>query len=397
MASAQTDVDAAVVGGGPAGLVAALALARAGVQTLLVAPAAIGQDRRTTALLGGSVEALEGLGVWTQLADHAAPLEHLRLVDATRRLLRAPEIKFSATEVGLAAFGHNIENAHLIAALWAAARAESRICWRGELVHGVEPAAHVVELSLPSGSARARLVIGADGRNSPCRTAAGIDVDHRELPQAALVANFRHSRPHGNISTEFHTESGPFTLVPLPGQRSSLVCVVEQDEADALLALDDAALSREVEVRARSILGKMEVTGERTLIPLGFSIAGRMAARRIALVGEAGHVLPPIGAQGLNLGIRDAVAIAELVARAIKRGEDPGGGRVLDGYEQARRNDVRARAMIVDWMNRSLLSDFLPMHLARGVGLYLAARIGPLRRFLMRQGLGPASETPARH
>ena len=382
--------EVAVVGGGPSGLIAALALSAAGVDTFLIAPRPTAPDRRTTALLGGSVEILETIGVWARLVTHAAPLERLRLVDATRRLLRAPETIFSASELGLPAFGYNIANVHLHDVLRAAVSAVPDVRVHEESVVAVEPDAIGVTLRLASGAVtRARLVIAADGRNSICRRAGGIEVETRELPQTALALNLRHRRPHGNVSTEFHTESGPFTLVPLPGNRSSLVCVVEPDEADALMALDDAALSLEIERRAHSILGRVEVEDTRAAFPLGFSIAEKLAARRVVLVGEAGHVLPPIGAQGLNLGIRDATTIAELIAEARRQGEDPGGDALLESYDRKRRGDVRARALAVDWMNRSLLSDFLPLQLAKGVGLHLASRVGALRRFLMREGMGP--------
>jgi len=160
------------------------------------------------------------------------------------------------------------------------------------------------------------------------------------------------------------------------------------------MTLDDAALSLEIERRAHSILGRMEVEVGRADFPLGFSIAERFAARRVVLVGEAGHVLPPIGAQGLNLGIRDAATIGELVAEARRRGDDPGGDALLESYDQKRRGDVRSRVLAIDWMNRSLLSDFLPLQLAKGVGLQLAARLGPLRRMLMREGMGETVRAP---
>ena len=387
--------EVAVVGGGPSGLIAALMFSSVGIDTMLIAPRLTEPDRRTTALLGGSVDILETIGVWPQLTTHAAPLERLRLVDATRRLLRAPETVFSATELGLPAFGYNIANVHLNDALQAAVRTTQGVRLLEDSVATVEPDALGVTLRLTSNvSACARLVIAADGRNSICRRAAGIKVETRELPQTALALNLRHRRPHGDTSTEFHTESGPFTLVPLRGNRSSLVCVVEPDEADALMALDDAALSLEIERRAHSILGRMEVEAGRAAFPLGFSIAERFAARRVVLVGEAGHVLPPIGAQGLNLGIRDAATIGELVAEARRRGDDPGGDALLESYDQKRRGDVRSRVLAVDWMNRSLLSDFLPLQLAKGVGLQLAARLGPLRRMLMREGMGETVRAP---
>jgi 2-octaprenyl-6-methoxyphenol hydroxylase len=163
-----------------------------------------------------------------------------------------------------------------------------------------------------------------------------------------------------------------------------------------LLALADGDLSREIEQRAHSILGRMEIEGKRGSFPLTIEVARRFADKRIALVGEAGHVLPPIGAQGLNLGIRDAAMIAEIVADVRRGGGDPGGNGVMDAYEARRRPDVRTRALAVELMNRSLLSDFLPVHAARGLGLAIASRSAFLRRALMREGLGPRDESAPR-
>jgi len=387
----KSSAQIAVVGGGPSGLVAALALGAAGIETVLFAPPAAAPDRRTTALLDGSVQALRELGAWDALAAQSAPLEKLRLVDATNRLLRAPEVLFSCEELGLDAFGHNIENEIL--------RQELRTAvGRFTAIHVVEQAVtevvaddERVRLRTDAGEVTVSLVVAADGRHSVCRRAAGIETDRREFPQVALTTNLRHARPHANTSTEFHTETGPFTLVPLPGQRSSLVCVVDPQQAEELSALDDVALGREIERRAHSILGGMEIDGARGQFPLSIETARRLAARRIALVGEAGHLLPPIGAQGLNLGIRDAVMIAELAADAVRHGNDAGGEPVLTAYEERRKPDVGSRAFAVELFNRSLLSGFLPAHVARAAGLEVAARVGPLRRAIMRQGLGPAS------
>jgi 2-octaprenyl-6-methoxyphenol hydroxylase len=354
-----------------------------------------GTDRRTTALLDGSARVLRTLDLWPQLAPHVAPLERMRLIDGTRRLIRAPEVTFDCRELSLDAFGYNIENGELNRELRAAAA-------RLPDLRIVEATADEIELidgliALRSGQQRwhTQLVVAADGRNSICRKAAGIETDRREFPQTAITMNLRHSRPHGNISTEFHTETGPFTLVPLPGQRSSLVWVLAPEQASELNALDDKSLALEVERRAHSILGQMEIDGTRGLFPLAVEIARRLADRRVALVGEAGHVLPPIGAQGLNLGIRDAATVAELVADVMRSGGDPGSSELTDRYETVRRADVRARTLAVEFMNRSLLSDFLPVHAVRGFGMELASRIGPLRRALMRQGLGPSdAEAP---
>lgn len=387
--------DVAVVGGGPSGLIAAIALAAAGIDTVIFAPPPPGPDRRTTALLDGSVRVLQALEVWPLLAPHTAPLERLRLVDGTRRLIRAPEVAFDSAELGLDAFGYNIENEYLRDELRAAA--------------GRQPTLRIVEapvdevvlgdwVRLIAGNKewKVQLAIAADGRHSICRKAIGIAMSRRDFPQTALTMNLRHSRPHDNVSTEFHTESGPFTLVPLPGMRSSLVWVLEPGQAAEMNGLDNEKLALEIERRAHSILGRMEIDGTRGMFPLSIELAERLADRRVVLVGEAGHVLPPIGAQGLNLGIRDAATIAELATDALCSGGDPGGIEIMDAYESQRRSDVRARALAVEFMNRSLLTDFLPVHAARGLGLELASRIGPLRRAMMRQGLGPQDEATPR-
>ena len=173
--------------------------------------------------------------------------------------------------------------------------------------------------------------------------------------------------------------------MPLPGLRSSIVCVVDPDEAERLRALDDAALASEIEARSHSILGKISLDPGRGFFPLAVETAKSFAAQRIALVGEAAHRLPPIGAQGLNLGLRDAATIAELAVEANRAGEDIGGPEVLSRYDTQRRTDVTARTVAVDLLNRSLLSDFLPVQGARGFGLYLMNRIGSLRRAVMRK------------
>jgi 2-octaprenyl-6-methoxyphenol hydroxylase len=386
--------DVAVVGGGPAGLTAAIALAAAGVETALIAKS--GQpDHRTTALMSGSVLALEALGVWERCRDHAAALEVMRIVDDRAGLLRAPEIAFDAQEIGLAAFGYNIENRHLVAALDVRARelpALNRIEAAAERIAVDDQSARI---HLADGrTVRAQLAVGADGRDSMCRAAAGITIERSAYPQTALTLNLRHTRPHRNASIEFHTAAGPFTLVPLPGERSSLVWVTTPAHGDALLKMDDDALSIEVERQSHSILGKITVDPRRGAFPLAIQTAKQFAANRIALIGEAAHVIPPIGAQGLNLGLRDAANIAETVIEARRDGGDIGAADVLARYDRMRRSDVGTRALAVDWLNRSLLSDFVPLQGLRGLGLYALDRVGPLRRAVMREGITPRGSEP---
>lgn len=390
-AGVQT-TEVALIGGGPAGLVCAIALTAAGVETVLVAPHA-GPDHRTTALLAGSVAVLDALGVWPACLPSAAPLRKIRMIDDTARLLRAPEVSFAADEIGLDAFGYNIENRHLIAAL--EARAETTKLPRvaaPALVVESDDAGVTVEHA--GGALRARLVIGADGSRSLCRTAAGINTRRRTYPQAAITLNLEHARPHNDISTEFHTESGPFTLVPLPGRRSSLVCVLTPGDAQRLAASVNDALGEDIERRAHSLLGRMRVEPGRGLFPLAVETADTIVGGRTALVGEAAHVVPPIGAQGLNLGLRDAATIAEIVADARRAELDVGAPSVLARYEAVRRADIMSRTVAVDLLNRSLLAGFVPLHGLRGLSLYLAGRVGPLRRALMREGVMPVASQP---
>jgi len=386
---------AVVVGCGPAGLTAAIALAEGGVSTALVGRRPAKPDHRTTALLASSVTALATLGVWQSCAAQAAPLKIMRIVDDTDRLWRAPEVKFAADEIDLDVFGYNIENRHLIAALHQHALGLPKLRLIDDDAVSVASNSDDVAVALKSGVVlHASLVIGADGRKSICRDAAGIAMQERSYPQVALTICLRHSRPHHDTSTEFHTASGPFTLVPLPGERSSLVWVLDPAEADELAELDDANLAGEIERASHSILGKIELEPGRGLFSLHVGTAGRFADKRIALVGEAAHIIPPIGAQGLNLGLRDAATIGELAVAADRGRHDIGGPDVLARYNGMRRTDIGTRTLAIDLFNRTLLSDFLPVQGMRGLGLYLIDRIGPLRRAVMREGVAPAAAQP---
>ena len=391
----RVTVEVAVVGGGPAGLTAAIALASAGIETALIGRPPQSPDHRTTALLAGSVAALETLGIWSACRDFAAPLRVMRIVDATTRLLRAPEVRFDAAEIGLEAFGYNIENRNLLAALAKRAGQLPALTQVTDNATAVEIEDHQAVVSCGDGTlVAAQLVVGADGRRSVCRAAAGIETDRLAYPQVALACTFAHARPHQDISTEFHTESGPFTLVPLPGRRSSLVWVTHPDDTSRLAALSNEELSAEIEQLSCSILGKVTAEPGRDLFPLAVETARSLSASRLVLIGEAAHVLPPIGAQGLNLGLRDAATVAELAIDARREGRGVGDDDLTRRYEQIRRADVMARTVSVDLLNRSLLSDFIPVQGARGLGLFLLDRIAPLRRAVMREGVAPLASQP---
>ena len=383
--------DVLVIGGGPAGLTAAIALADTGAKTALLARRTPYADNRTTALLGASTDLLERLDVWRRCSDKAAALKTMRLVDDTGRLIRAPEVRFSSEEIGRDQFGFNIDNRSLVAALEARAGELSALTRIDDEAAAIHPEDAAVAVQTSQGrSLSARLVVGADGRHSLSREAAGIEIVSRKLGQSALTFNIAHSRPHRNISTEFHTEHGPCVFVPLDGDRSSVVWVCAPKEAERLMALGDDELSAAAETQSHSILGRIQIEPGRHVFPLAIERPRQFAKDRIALVGESAHVLPPIGAQGLNMGLRDAADIADLVGQAVARGEDPGAPAVLSRYHAARRPDVTSRTWAIDIANRSLLSDFLPVQTMRAGGLHLIGAVGPLRRLAMREGLAPS-------
>lgn len=381
------DVDVAVVGGGLAGQTAALALARAGRKVLALVPEPPVPDRRTTALMDPSIRFMDRLGVWEEIRQNAAALSTIQILDGTRRLLRAPPVAFHAEEVGLDAFGYNVANATLLPVLAKALEREPNVTLRRETAESLSILPERVELRLSSGDVvSAAFVVGADGRRSRVRESAGIGTRLWFYPQSALVLNFGHALPHRNVSTEFHTETGPFTQVPLPNNRSSLVWVMKPEEAEATRVLPPDVLGREVEVRMQSLLGKVTVEDGAQVWPLSGMMAHRFGMGRVALIGEAGHVFPPIGAQGLNLGLRDIMALTEIVAQP---GDRPISADAGDRFDRRRQLDVGSRTAGVDLLNRSLLSDFLPVQVLRVAGLHLLKTLPPLRGLVMREGVEP--------
>lgn len=385
----QARYDIAVVGGGLAGTVAALLAAAQGWRVAFIAPPPPRQDGRTTALLSESVDLLTRLGVWDDVLPSSAPLRTMRILDGTSRLFRAPPVQFHSSEIDLDAFGYNIPNQPLFDALHHKAAGILGIVRFEAALSGALQDDESVSLQLEDGcSISALACIAADGRNSALREAVGIRVRSWTYPQSALVMNFSHQFGHGDVSTEFHTEEGPFTQVPLPGNRSSLVWAVKPGDVDAILGLPRDRLNIEIETRMRSILGKVEVEVENDpqAWPLSSLIADQFGVGRTMLVGEAGHAFPPIGAQGLNLGLRD-------INQAVNSLKDASGpehaAQAVSRYNRKRRLDITSRTAGVDLLNRALLSDFLPMQALRAGGLAALSALPPLRMLAMREGMTP--------
>ena len=374
----------AIVGGGLAGLCAALGCARTGRRVHLFAPDGP-EDERTTAILVPTVEALRGWGVWDAIEPETAPLRTMRIIDGSRRLVRAPTVSFEAAEIGQSEFGRNVPNRVATAALREALATSPNVVVHPHEVEAVHHDGEGVRIVANGEDVEVGLVVGADGHRSIVRRAANIGARSWSYPQAAIVTTFSHERAHGDVSMEFHTENGPATQVPLPGDRSSLVWVTEPAEAQRLASMDRAALSSAVEERLAHTLGRVRVDGPVTSFPMRAMLADHYAGRRTVLVGEAAHAFPPIGAQGFNLTMRDVVDLVQLQHGAA----DPGSYEITGAYAQFRGRDASLRTFAVDALNRSLLSGLLPVQAAKALGLGALKAVPPLRRAVMREGFQP--------
>jgi 2-octaprenyl-6-methoxyphenol hydroxylase len=389
--------DVAVAGGGIAGLATALRLAAAGADVLVIdarpPPAAGAVDGRTAALLDPAIMLLDDLGVWLQVAADAARLAALRIVNLSVRRGVDADVTFRASEAGLSSFGSNVPNDRLRQALFDACTNTSMIrLLHGRKITGMDVSEDAARLVVDDGSAvAAKLIVAADGQRSFVRRTVGIGATERAYGQTAIVCSFAHEWPHHDTSIELHRPGGPFTMVPLPGTRSSLVWVEFDDVAAALSRLDDAAFCAELERRAKPWLGAVDDVSTRQQFPLRAILADRLTAPRVALASEAAHALSPIGAQGLNLSLRDVDALGHLVDHAKRAGADVGSERLLADYRVARGADIRARFHAVDALNRAVASDLRPLRMARAWVLRLAGQTPMLRKQLMRTMMRPVT------
>ncbi|MCP5081661.1 MAG: hypothetical protein GY948_08190 [Alphaproteobacteria bacterium] len=388
--------DLAVVGGGPAGLSAACLAGVAGLRTAFWPGPERAEDLRTTALMLPAIRLLNHIGVWgDQLESECAPLARLQIRDATGRRPAAPTVTFDATEIGQNEFGWNVPVAPLVEALRSRLQGCASVAVFEGGVSELDCSSETVlvrsEANLPI---KTKVVIAADGQKSVCRKSAGISVTRWEYPQTAIVTSFAHSKPHENLSIEFHRKAGPLTTVPLPGDRSSLVWIETDEDAAELAALDDAAFARKLASETAKVFGQVSDITKRGRFHIAGSVARQFAKNRVLLVGETAHVIPPIGAQGLNLSLRDAALAVELIGEANAAGTDIGANTLMKAYDQRRRVDVFPRQLAIDVLNRTLISSFLPFQGARSLGLAALQAIGPLRRSIMQEGLAPKQGLP---
>lgn len=388
-----------VVGGGPAGLAGALALARAGCAVCLLdgrplpGPGEpVPEEGRTVALLRPSIELLDRLGVWRDLIADSAPLRALRLVSlACDGAEPEADVTFEASEIGLPEFGWNVRIDRLRALLLAALRREGAVLLGEATVEDVVGTGDRLMVVHARGAIEADLVVAADGRTSPVRRALRIRARMRPTGRTAIGTSFEHERPHGHVSIELHRPGGAFTMVPLPGNRSSLVWVEPESEAKRLLGLSEAAFRAELDRRVRPWLGSVAAVGRRDGYPLVGLVADRLVAPHAVLLGEAAHALSPVGAQGLNTSLRDVIILAELVERARLRGEPIGSPGLLLAYERRRLPDIRARFAVTEGLAAAVASGVAPIRLARTLGLRLLGALPPLKTAVMRGLMQPVA------
>lgn len=388
--------DVLISGGGVPGLTLATLLGAIGLRVTVIDPhppqplSAIRPEGRTAALMAGSVNILKSTGAWDQCAKYGAALETLAIVEQGSRHTKPVRADFRAGDAGLPCFGVNIPNSTLRAAM-----AERCAEIRGvELLSGaVESFAaddFGITASLNDGTAiRARLLVGADGRNSKVRESCGINVWERAYGQKAITCLIRHSRSHGNISTEFHRPGGPFTIVPMPGHVSSIVWVEYDDDADAFMKLRRQDFEQALQDRTEGLLGTVHLETTPEAWPLKALRAENLIAPRVALMAEAAHVVHPLGAQGLNLSLRDAATLAEEIADAARNGLDIGSHVILRQYEFRRRADILTRSLGTDNLTRMVSNDIGILRHLRRAGLKTVDGIPPLRRFAMHEGVTP--------
>ena len=393
------DAELVIAGAGLSGMLLAVACAGAGLEVAVIdpqPPEAMLDDRfdgRTSAIAYGSKLVFDGIGLWPRVAAEAEPIREIRVADDNSPLF----LHYDSRDLGDGAtpLGYIVENRALRRALFEQARTLSTVQLIGGSVASATASETGIAVVLDDGARLGtRLVAAADGARSPLRQAAGIRTIAWRYNQTGIVTTVAHERPHGGIAIEHFLPAGPFAILPMTGNRSSIVWTEDAALAPRLLALPEAAFAAELAARFGDFLGGVEPVGPRWSYPLALMQAERYADRRLALVGEAAHVIHPIAGQGLNIGIRDIAALAEVVVDQRRRGLDIGDASVLERYQRWRRADALLLAAVTDGLNRLFANAIPPIRLARDVGLGIVNRLPPLKRLLMQHAMGLLGDRP---
>ncbi|ODU21092.1 MAG: ubiquinone biosynthesis protein UbiH [Sphingomonas sp. SCN 67-18] len=390
--------DAIILGGGLVGLTLALALATHGLKSVVVDPAdpaavlAPGFDGRASAVASASWRMLDAIGVGARLDGLGCPIQTIRVSDG----LAPGGLDFEPTDAE-GPLGYMFENRQLRAALHAAARdcPDIELLMPARAVETVRDESGVRILLDDGRERRAPLLVGAEGRNSPTRAAAGITVARWRYDHVAIIAAIEHERPHGNVAYEIFYPAGPFAILPmLPGTRSAIVWTVKAADAPAMLALSERAFLAEAEKRMGDMLGGLRLLAPRSSYPLGFHHAAKITGDRLALVGDAAHGIHPIAGQGLNLGFRDVAALTEVLVEGVRIGLDTGNPQLLARYERWRALDTLMVAASTDGLTRLFGLPGRTAAAVRRFGLGAVQRIAPLKHRFMAEARGESGDLP---
>jgi 2-octaprenyl-6-methoxyphenol hydroxylase len=395
-----SETDILIAGGGSAGLTAALAIKQGApdlsIEVIDAAPPGSRRDERASAIAAAARRMLDRLGIWAELAGEAQPILSMEITDSgTRDVARPIFLTFDDIASESEPFAYMLPNEPMAAALrHAAGRAGIRLTAPAAAADFKVEAAHVTVRLATGGQRRAKVLVAADGIRSRLRALAGIKIASWSYPQTAIVTNVRHSRPHNGVAIEHFLPGGPFAILPLKGNRSSLVWTERKEDAEKLMAADEFVFQVELERRFGHRLGAIELEGKRHAYPLGLILARDFVEPRFVLLGDAAHGIHPIAGQGLNLGFRDAAALAETIVDAQRLGLDIGTLETLRRYERWRRYDTWQMGVTTDLLNRLFSNDIAPLRMVRDLGLGIVDRLPRLKKMFIAEAAGLGGELP---